>query len=200
MKSLFTSFAIALVGLCGNAQASSIVNLNAQNDQSTILRLNAGTYNVSVIGTAQGGQYSGWDFATQNYGQWNAAAAPNSWVESFAMTLGNNTSSYFLKGDPSFASAGVALTAYQDGMLYSDSGVVANNTSTLDTVTFTMAKSGNVSFSIPDNFFCDNWGGVSLSIDPATASVSATPEPATFGLMGLVLSGGLLALRRKQGC
>jgi hypothetical protein len=198
MKSLYTLFAIAVVGLSSQAQASTIVNLNALSSDCTSVWLNAGSYDVSVIGTAQGGQYNGWDFATQNYGQHNATPAPNDWVESFAMTLSNNTSTYFLKGDPSFASASAALSAYQHGMLYSDSGVVGNNTSTLDTVAFTLAKSGEVSFSIPDYLFCDNWGGVSLAIDPAKSAMTPSPEPATFGLMGLVLSGGLVAFRRRQ--
>ena len=198
MKSLYTLFAVAVVGLSSHAQASTIVNLNAQSDQCTNVWLNAGTYDVSVIGTAQGGQYNGWDFATQQLGRDSSAPAANDWVDSFAMTLGNNTSTYFLKGDPSFSSAAAALSAYQKGMLYSNSGVVGNNTSTLDTVAFTVAKSGDVSFSIPDSNLCDNWGGVSLAIDPAKSALTPSPEPATFGLMGLMLSGGLVAFRRRQ--
>ena len=198
MKSLYTLFAVAVVGLASHAQASTIVNLNAQSDDCTNVWLSAGTYSVSVIGTAQGGQYNGWDYATQNFGQRNAAPAPNDWVESFGMSVGNNSSTYYLKGDPSFSSALSALAAYQSGMLYSDSGVAGNSTSTPDSVVFTLARSGDVSFSIPDYLFCDNWGGVSLAIDPAKMPSTPSPEPATCGIMGLALSGGLVAFRRRQ--
>ncbi len=68
--------------------------------------------------------------------------------------------------------------------------------SSVNSVIFTVNSLQSVNFLVADYLFVDNWGGTSLQLS-AVNPASATPEPSTFGLIGLTLAGSLAALRRK---
>ena len=194
MKTNFALLAIASFALPFAAQASRIVNINALCANGTSVNLKAGTYEVNVIGTSQGGLYNGWDYATANYGTSSAAPAPNAWVDSFKITANGVQTSYLPNGNPRSASASGALATYQSSILYANGSTPASGSA--NTVFFTLNSSQSVNFIVADYQFVDNWGGTSLKLDcvnPATA----TPEPSTFGLIGLALAGSIAAFRRK---
>ncbi len=191
-----TPLAVIAIAVCGSiaAHASQIVNVKALNSSGTSVTLNAGTYDVSVIGTKQGGEYNGWDYATANFGTPCATPAPNAWVDSFDITIGGITTSYVASGNPTSASALGALATYQSSILDANGAPPADGSPNL--ATFTLQSTGNVNFTAADYLFVDNWGGVSLDVTPAGCA-SPAPEPSTFGLIGLVLAGGMAAFRRK---
>jgi|GEM_PF-6674070 len=209
MKHILAAVALAACALPIAALADQVVNLNAQcaNLVSPTTPLAAGNYQISVIGTNQGGKYNGWDFRTQNYNTSSAAPAPNSWTDTFSIVLGGVETTYSLAGNQLFGSATDALKGYQSAPLYvaSANGVLSSTTTTPadgngllpNTVDLKILCGQTAKFTIPDNFFGDNWGGVSLKITPV-AAVNVTPEPATFGLMAMVLAAGFAVLCRKR--
>ena len=194
MKTNFSLLAITACFLPFAANASQLVNINALCSNGTTVQLSAGTYDISVIGTAQGGQYNAWDYASANSGTRQSTPAPNAWVDSFNMTANGVTNSYLPKGNPASSTALGALSTYVSSFLYSNGTSPAS--SSLDTVVLTLNSTEAVNFTVADYEFCDNWGGTSLELTKLNPA-AATPEPSTFGLIGLALTGSIAAFRRK---
>ena len=193
MKTIFASLALTLASLPFAAQASQIVNIAALSATGTSVSLAAGNYQISVIGTSQGGLYNGWDFATQNFGTASATPAPNDWVDSFTINANGASNSYVAAGNPGASSDLGALANYQTSVLYING--VPPSSLTPNTALLTLTSSQSVNFTVADYLFVDNWGGESLKITAVPAS--ATPEPSTFGMIGLALVGAAAGLRKK---
>ncbi len=166
--------------------ASTIVNVDAS--QTSSVNLGPGTYDISVIGTAQGGEFNGWDTLSQLCNRTSSEA----WSDAFGMKVGNASTTYELIGSPTFSSAATALSAYEHGILYKNG--VTPTASVDDMVVLTVPKSTTIQFELSS--FDADCGGVSLLIDP-TLDPSIAPEPSTFGLMALMAAGGIYAARRK---
>jgi hypothetical protein len=177
------------------AQAGQIVNIDATNAAGTSVTLGPGTYEVNVIGTAQGGHYNGWDFATQNFGTPSATPAPNDWVDYFAITVNGVQTTYILNGDPMSSSAAGALATYQSSVLYANGTTPAS--ASPNTAIFTVTSTQSVNFAVADYFFADNWGGTSLYVSNVS-SASATPEPSPMSLMAIAITGALAAMLRRK--
>ena len=187
MKNIIATLALAAAVLPIAAHASTIVNVDATASNGTSINLSAGTYTVSVIGTAQGGAYNGWNDSTVNFGLPNASVAPNRWKDSFVITTGGISTSYVAPGDPKESSALLALADYQNAML-------SPSSTTPGTIQLSLTSNQSVNFTVADSLFVDNWGGESFSVNQVA---SATPEPSTFGMMGLALAGAIGVIRKK---
>ena len=78
--------------------------------------------------------------------------------------------------------------SYGDGMLYYTAQDALDNAITAN---FFLATEEVVKFSINDSNDGDNWGGMSLNVNPV-------PEPATMMLFGIGLLGLAAVSRRKK--
>ncbi len=195
MKINLISAILGTIAVAGTAFASPIiVNLDATSAPGSSITetLAAGTYSVSVIGTTtQSALYNGWNTS-------NGAATNNLWTDRYGIDLCGGTCNevVVMDGNPGYANALSALTAYDSATtvdLYNPtSGATVTGYS--NPFKFTLNSIQNVIFSIPDyGSNSDDSGGESLQI----AQVAATPEPGTFGLLGIA---GLVAgfgLRRR---
>jgi hypothetical protein len=131
-----------------------------------------------VIGQVQGGQYNGWNDSTQNFAAANAIPGPNH-LDSFTVSANGVTTAYIAPGDPHSDSAVDALANYHSSILDPTAGMNG-------TALPTLRSAQTVTLTVADNVFVDNWRGESLSVTP---EASATPEPATFGILGMAFAG-----------
>jgi hypothetical protein len=191
---------VLLLGVHLHSRSATIVNINAATNgvQSPVsLALAAGVYQITPIGVSAGGAFDAWN--AWNYTTCAAqAGCPingtlTGWIDAFNIsspylsnvsiggtdlvpvaTLGTSFATYFYKGPQSnsfnsgaaliFPSAPLALAAAQPS-------------------TITLTQASTVIFTLLDDPYNDNLGGVSLS-------VSAVPELQTVSLM----AAGLLLL------
>jgi len=192
----------ALIASSFVANGATIINMAGNDSVGQTLTLGPGTYKVSVVGTSTAGAlYNGWNLFTQNYGTASAAPAAGGWTERFGISIGGAANTvYDLQGMALNSSAATALSAIQNSVFYTDHGTIAaNSNGVLNTAMFTLTSTQSVNFAVSDSVgaYFDNWGGESLSL----SSVTATPEPSTFGCMGLVFAGLMGGLCRKFfGC
>jgi PEP-CTERM motif len=191
MKSLVNLCAVAICLLPVGARASQIVNVEALSPTGTSITLGAGSYQVNIIGTSQGGAYDGWDSQTSA----NGTPGPNAWAESYTITIGGVSTSYVAPGNPDALSALSALANYQASVLTPIGTPPAATSLAVNTALFTLGSSQTVNFTVSDYYFLDNWGGVSFAV--TAVGPNATPEPSTFGMIGLTLAGGIGLLRRR---
>lgn len=171
-----------------------VINLNAQenNEENPIeLFLNAGTYEIQVIGTEEGGLYDGWSawddtncgdpsgcentIPTTNTGILNSyqVFSPEiSYVNVDGSTIipisadgpaDPNSSFFIVNSDETYFRV-------NDGMVYPDGASALSNS---PTCTFTVDLSGFVKFSIYDGItsLSNNSGGISLKISLITAKM-----------------------------
>lgn len=198
---------LAAVALTGPAQAA-IVNVDSASPLGTAVQLAAGTYQISMVGIADGGLYNAYDqFAQVANGQIVLPVAPAvsgcdaggsncfaGFANGFSMSVGGGPeTSYNLSLDPAqgsrFSTALGALAAFQTGSVIQTTGGIATFGSNL---LFTLASASTVNFRISDTFYFDNTGGVSLN-------VAAVPEPATWAMMflGFAMIAGVARYRRR---
>lgn len=170
--------AVAALLLMPSAASAGTVDLPATNPANINLAavpvtqtFAAGTYNVQVVGQAQGGQYDAWSQATP---------AGGNFTEKYLIAYNGNTTFIDPYNGQTFATALDALNSV--------ASVVTS---------FTLTSASDVTFSIPDYFWSDNTGGVSLSVNPAGSTSTDVPEPAMVGLFGIGVAALVLRSRRR---
>ena len=158
---LFTIAGIEALFIPDIARAS-IININSRTNTTTnpvIEFFNAGTYEITPIGVADGGAYNAWN-------AWGYVSLPHSgWLN-----------------DYSLSSSEFSAFTIKDGVRHAtDMLALSNAIST----SFTLASDDNVNFFITDNRgYSDNVGGISLSVDPVP--IPGAVWLLGSGLIGLV--------------
>lgn len=193
MKFLNVKFLVILVSTAiglniietNAAQAASftsqIINIQANNPHNSItLDLSAGEYAVNYIGIADGGIYDGWNaWGTQvnNVSGCDLAGkqCQIGWGNGYFISLNNGPDAYFGYGNGKFSTVSLA-----------------RENSALSNTSFTLLDNGTAKFFIPDSYYPDNLGGVSLKIEK-----KSVPEPFTTSGILLVGSIGLLLKKKK---
>jgi hypothetical protein len=178
---LYVFSALFFLGiLCTETQAS-IVNINSlsNNESNPVnLTLQAGTYDVTPIGTAQGGAFNSWN-------AWNGGQVVGGDANGANCVVGwiNNYFIYSQELSELFFSDGIR---YKTSLLALDHAVGT---------TFTLVSDAIVSFYIKDgtngSTAWDNRGGMSLNV-----TSTATPIPGAIWLLGSGLFG-FIAFKRK---
>jgi hypothetical protein len=164
-----------------SAAAATEVNISAASPSGTDIFLAAGTYDVSEIA----GLYVSanlWDDGGVGGDCPTASTCAYGFRPTFDISInGGPEKSYSIPVAPNaspatYRTAANALAAFETYQA-------------AHPITFTLTSASTVNFLIPDTDYCDNSGGVSLS-------VSATPEPAAWMLMIFGVGGIGLMLRR----
>lgn len=149
-----------------------VVNINGASDQINLptwhpqaVHLDAGTYTVTPVNTS----FAGALYTAYNFG------GGYGWSPGYAIGMDSSHVAYYGTGH----SYDDAATAF--------SHAVATG--------FSIAAPGDVYFGVPDSYWGDNSGGVSLHL----VNVSAVPEVETYAMMlaGLGLLTRVVS-RRKQ--
>ncbi|NLD48845.1 MAG: PEP-CTERM sorting domain-containing protein [Clostridiaceae bacterium] len=166
--------AISLMLFCVVGVANAlIIDINSQANGTAnpvVVYFEAGTYDVTPIGIADGGAYNAWN----PWGRVNMSLNLG-WMNYYNFSI--NNFEYFIT----------------DGARYeTDLLALANAIGT----SFTLASGNDVNFYIGDSTFRDNLGGISLNISKRELAATPTPEPATMLLLGFGLVG-LAGIRRK---
>ena len=157
------------------AAPAAVLNLDALDPAGVTLDLTAGSYELRYIGRADGGLYDSWNswgFVSGCGGTPGDCAA--GWVNFVGVERPGLPFTYrwdFLR----YATPEAALNAAQGYF---------------NPTTLTLAAPTPVRFFVPDFYYADNIGGISLSVVPQV------PEPASALLMAAGL--GAVALRRRR--
>lgn len=200
---------VAFIGLTPNTSQATfmtIVDVDARlngGGNPVTLSLDAGTYKVEPIGTAQGGAFDAWSAWSANAGTLPTpigTLGAQGWLNSYIALSTDITAVTFADGTPfpivnppdtlpttSFFSPALGGYFASDGMIYASAGdALANAVTSI----FTLGAPGDVNFAFLDTL-ADNRGGMSLK-------VSAVPEPGTLLLIGSGLAGIGIRARRKR--
>lgn len=171
--------AISLMLLCmvgvGNATIIDIDSYANGVSDPVIVYFEAGTYDITPIGIADGGAYNAWNpwgyvDMSKNIGWRNMYRFS---IDNFGYKLGD-------------------YVIYETDLLALENALGTS---------FTLASGNNVTFFINDDIYIDNIGGISLNISKRDLVLedlasNAVPEPATMLLFGLGLVG-LAGIGRK---
>lgn len=190
-----------------SVDAATIVNISASNQIGATVSLAAGTYTINLIGTAQGGAYSGWS-------PWNANAGcdvggsncSQGYKDDFAIDFGHGVGNFDRVDGTNYTDGQLwatdlqALAAFQAGPISGALLPVATlgpGNPVAYPITFTLASAQDVKFFAMDSAYADNRGGISLQLTTPTTPTTAVPEPAGWAMM-LVGFGGLGAAIRGR--
>ena len=199
--------ALALLSMVGSLQVvhAAIVNIDAKLNTTTnpvSIFLEAGTYIVNPIGISEGGSYDSWlPWATVTCSNTNGCDASqissfHGWIHTYNVQSSNITSVEVngtvlsaVGSSPPLPDAALqtfyldtpAAKSYNVGtdFTYPNAGLAFGSAVPSS---FTLAAAGLVGFSILDDPYTDNSGGVSLNL-------SAVPAPAAAWLFGSALLG-----------
>jgi PEP-CTERM motif len=184
------------IGLPPSDATAFIVDVNSMNDIGTTIDLASGTYIVTFIGIGNGGAYDAWNPFTSVSGcDVNGANCTEGYTNAFLITAPSlpGGGSYYSAVTNSYSSAIGSLSAYQSAeatnelvtaLASSDLMDPASYSQLTGPIQFTLATPTPIKFSVYDSFFGDNLGGVSLDV-----SISSVPEPSTWAMLMLGLSG-----------
>ncbi len=167
---------VLLLGMVNvNIANAAIINLNALSNTTTnpvSLSLTAGTYNITPIGTADGGDYNAWNAWGHTSGcDSSGANCITGWLNRYSLS-----------------SSEFAPVTYSDGNKYQTPLLALANA--IDS-SFTLTIDTTVDFFITDDPYWDNEGGMSLRVDPV-------PVPTAIWLFGSGLIGLLGITRHKR--
>jgi len=162
--------------------SAAIVNINSitNNESSPVsISLDAGTYEVTPIGVADGGSFNAWN-------AWNGGQVIG--CDSNGENCGAGWLNWYY-----FSSSEFGEILNWDGVIYANASLaLANSIST----SFTLTSSAIVNFYIKDgtngDLAWDNTGGISLNVG------SLVPIPATVWLFGSGLLGLIGIARRRK--
>jgi len=138
------------------ATADWIVDINAVSNtysNPVTLQLNGGSYTVTLVNQGGGGRYTAWNANSET---------PGWWFSRYYLALPGTTIPLWGGADLQ-SSAGAAFFANSSGL------------------SFTLSRSGTVSFGIGDNGYSDNIGGVSLQIASSSQTTQVIPNPRVVG-------------------
>ena len=154
---------------------AAIIDVGSTIGNNTVsITLDAGTYNITQVGTTDGGLYNAWNAWGDTFGcDINGENCTHGWLNSYHI----NSSE--------FSTIDIAPTSiYADPLL-----ALANNSGV---TSFTLSTNTNVSFTTVTSFLSDNVGGISLDIQEA----SSVPAPTILWLLGIG-GVGLISAKRK---
>jgi len=171
------ALAAGMIGAMSGASATpaTAINLDAQDPAGVTLALEAGSYELRYIGRAEGGLYDSW----------------NSWgfVSGCGTTPGDCAAGWV--NFVGIEGASLPFTYRWDFMRYATPEAALDAAQGyFNPFTLTLASPATVRFFVPDFYYSDNTGGISLSLVPQI------PEPGTVLLMAAGL--GALALRGRR--
>lgn len=208
--SAFTVAALAFLSWSSQSQAAQIIDISAATSAGTTVSLGAGTYSLDFIGQADGGAYNAWNaWAIVTGCDANGANCTKGYRTTFSLDFGHGTGQfdrtdgiYFSRWSSAndnllYATDLLALQNVGSSVLMSYSYAPATWTTSPLPVQFTLNSAQDVNFFIPDSFYRDNLGGISLSLTPA--STSPVPEPMTWALLltGFGLVGWSMRSRKS---
>ena len=173
-----------------NANAATIINIDARaatapNNPVTEF-FTAGTYDVTPIGVADGGDYNAWNAWGNNVIGCNANGENclRGWIYDYRIESDQFSIQVMNAGLNAGINGGNAFST--------DLQALSNAVGT----SFVLESDSNISFSIFDPHSINNSGGVSLKVE--RLENASVPEPsAILGLGTFALAGGTL-LRRKR--
>lgn len=176
-----------MAGLClagFTSQAAAIeYNLDYTGPVNQQITLDAGSYEITPLGTVDGGQYDAVNYWSNVSGcDGNGENCSQGWVWSFSLQDAVNA----------------VVASYSSG-IYSNRLAALGEAKAFGPFQFDLASSQTLHFQFDDTNYSDNIDGVSfdLSLAPLVTSV---PAPGTLALFGIGLAGaGLLRRRRKAG-
>lgn len=165
---------IIILGIIGIGQASIVINLNSEieypSNQITVF-FEAGTYNVTPIGVADGGTYNSWN-------AWGIVDLPEQgWVNLY----------YFSSTE--FGQ----IVIYDDIRYASELSALYNALST----SFTLTSDANVNFYVKDSPFSDNVGGMSLRIDADPSPIPTLSEWGMIIFLILLVGSAMWVIKRR---
>ncbi|HEY9610318.1 hypothetical protein [Allocoleopsis sp.] len=134
----------------------TIVNINATSKDPVVKFFKAGTYEVSVIGTSEGGGYDAWS-------RWSEEFGPL-WLNAYTID------------SPQFEKINIG----KNDQIYNDKTEALAAAKTRGSVTFTLNSDGEVNFSLEDDNYTDNRDGMSLAVkkkDQRKDDEQPTPKP-----------------------
>ena len=167
---------------------SQIININSRsNNQSNPVNvfLEAGTYQVEPIGTADGGAFNAWNpwsrtSCTNPDGcQRTSPTTVTGWMN-YHLVMSSDIVAVTIEGTPGSIDPTTPGYRVDDGFVYPTAIIALANA---QSSVFALSASGNVGFAIPDSPLGDNAGGISLRIT-LTSTMSIFPK--TGGDTGFV--------------